>query len=513
MRRMLLYILGISGLNIAVNMVVVATMTLVLQEMLYSTEANELMQILQTEYPVETLISFIFSFVFPTVFIISYAMPVALFFYRKEKNPQAIIAAEIKKVKRRTLNSALVMAMWAYSGWIVGNLSTMSVMLYYDLEMTLKTSVEFLLTMVVFSTFTFAMVYYGLDLLVRKYIIHWVFEPTEKLSQYKTINLTITSRLLILYSATGLLPVTVLGSMMLVKMADNQDSGALVEFFVTIAILIFLGLLATYLLATAYNKPLRQLRSAAMAIGRSDFEVKVPVVSNDETGVLAETLNETAVALKDKEFINETFGRIVDPSVRDFLLKGNVDLGGGIQTATILFSDIRGFTSLSEKLSAEQVVKLLNRYFTEISACVTEYRGMVNKYIGDAVLAVFGTPVQMQDHAVAAVKAARAMIEARDCLNQQLLKEGLPQIQTGVGIHTGEVVAGNIGSQTRMEFTVIGDTVNTASRLETATKKAGRQIIISEQTMLLIQDEFRTHSLGSIRLKGKEKPVKIYSVS
>ena len=148
----------------------------------------------------------------------------------------------------------------------------------------------------------------------------------------------------------------------------------------------------------------------------------------------------------------------------------NLGLGGKRANVTVLFSDIRGFTSMSENLSPAEVSEILNEYFTEMEPIITKYNGIINKFIGDAVMAIFGEPIQDKKHAQNAVKCAFAMLEKVKELQRKWASEGKPKIEIGVGINTGEVFVGNIGSINRMEYTVIGDTVNLASRLESYNK-------------------------------------------
>jgi adenylate cyclase len=189
-----------------------------------------------------------------------------------------------------------------------------------------------------------------------------------------------------------------------------------------------------------------------------------------------------------------------------------VSLGGESLKVTILFTDIRSFTTLSEKMDPQQLVGLLNEYFTEMVGIVMHEDGVVDKYIGDAIMAVFGAPVPKPQDAVNAVRAAVRMRRALFDLNQKLAERGRPGLRTGIGIHTGEVVAGNIGSEKRMEYTVIGDAVNLASRLESNTKDLGVNILISEDTYALTKHVIEVRPMREITVKGRGAPVMTYEV-
>jgi adenylate cyclase len=216
--------------------------------------------------------------------------------------------------------------------------------------------------------------------------------------------------------------------------------------------------------------------------------------------------------LRERDKLRTTFGKYMTQTVMEHLLKGKVELGGESLTVTILFTDIRSFTTISETMEAHDLVELLNEYFTEMVSIVIQEDGVVDKYIGDAIMAVFGAPVPKPDDAVRAVRAAARMREALVALNERLAARGRPTLRTGIGIHTGEVVAGNIGSEQRMEYTVIGDAVNLASRLEGATKELGADVLVSEDTHALLGDEFDTRAIREITVKGRAKPVMTYEV-
>jgi adenylate cyclase len=216
--------------------------------------------------------------------------------------------------------------------------------------------------------------------------------------------------------------------------------------------------------------------------------------------------------LKERDKLRSTFGKYMTASVMEHLLAGKVALGGESLKVTILFTDIRSFTSISEKMDPHQLVELLNEYFTEMVGIVMQEDGVVDKYIGDAIMAVFGAPVSRADDAVRAVRAAVRMRQALLHLNARLSARGVPELRTGIGIHTGIVVAGNIGSETRMEYTVIGDAVNLASRLESSTKELGVDVLISEDTFELTRHVTIARPVREITVKGRRQPVMTYEV-
>lgn len=209
--------------------------------------------------------------------------------------------------------------------------------------------------------------------------------------------------------------------------------------------------------------------------------------------------------------IHSTFGKVVSPQVRDFLLSDNPDLGGQDIDVTVMFCDIRGFTTVSERLEPKEIVSMLNRYFTRLEKPIVENGGIINKYIGDAIMAVFGVPLQSETHAYDAWKAAQGMREQLAALNEELKSEGRHEIRFGIGLCSGQVLAGNIGTSNRLEYTVIGDTVNTASRIESLCKTYKTDLLISEQTKELLPDDVPLTFVAESEIRGKEKRIKLYS--
>ncbi|RME29005.1 MAG: adenylate/guanylate cyclase domain-containing protein, partial [Deltaproteobacteria bacterium] len=200
---------------------------------------------------------------------------------------------------------------------------------------------------------------------------------------------------------------------------------------------------------------------------------------------------------------------VIEEILRDTKM---LKLGGERRVLTVMFSDIRGFTSLSEKLDPAALTELLNEYLTPMTEIVLQQRGTLDKYIGDALMAFFGAPIAFEHHAHAACSSALQMMERLKELNAQWKQRGLPELAIGIGINTGEVSVGNMGSARRFDYTVIGDNVNLASRLEGLNKTYGTSIIISQFTREAIGGHFTCRKLDSVRVKGKMQPVDIYEL-
>ena len=217
--------------------------------------------------------------------------------------------------------------------------------------------------------------------------------------------------------------------------------------------------------------------------------------------------------LSNEKRLKSTMSRYLPSEVADQLLKdGGESLGGSLQEATVLFSDIRSFTTISERIGPQETVKMLNDYFGVMVDIISDHHGILDKFIGDAIMAVFGAPLPSEQDAENAVCAAINMLRSLDELNERRRRKSEPEISIGIGLNTGEVLSGNIGSTKRMDYTVIGDAVNLAARLEGATKGFGAELLISEFTASQIQNHHPLREVDLLRVKGKTDPVRVYEV-
>jgi adenylate cyclase len=217
---------------------------------------------------------------------------------------------------------------------------------------------------------------------------------------------------------------------------------------------------------------------------------------------------------REKRQIRSMFQKYVSPDVVEALIQDprKLRLGGEKRFLSVLFSDIRGFTSISEKLAPEELLNQLNQYLSAMTSVVLRNGGMLDKYVGDAIMAVFGAPLELENHALAACKTALEMMEELTSLQRAWKNESRPLLNIGIGIHTGEMVIGNVGSTRRMDYTVIGDNVNLASRLEGVNKEFGTNIIISKATYEIVREHITVRGLGEIEVKGKEKQMALYEL-
>jgi class 3 adenylate cyclase len=281
------------------------------------------------------------------------------------------------------------------------------------------------------------------------------------------------------------------------------------------AAVVLLGVVAGTIFVALLSGPLRRLRGGVERLRDGDLSVRVPPTSRDEVGELTRAFNEMGDALLQKQRIQNAFGRYVNDYVLNQLLEGpdGEALAGMEREVTILFADVRGFTHLSEGMKARGVVGLLKEVFQLASDRILERGGTIDKFIGDSVMAYFGAPLHQPDHGLRAVAAAVDILKSLEERNRRLRASADPAalaVEIGIGIHTGVVIVGNVGSDRRTDYTVVGDAVNVAHRLEKLARPG--QILVSEAVQRAVRGARRLRFEGERQLSGREEPVHVYSV-
>ena len=283
---------------------------------------------------------------------------------------------------------------------------------------------------------------------------------------------------------------------------------------------VLLGLAVAALITNRLSRPVRSLASAMRDVQGGNLNIELPVSSSDEVGRLTDSFNFFVKELRSKERMKQTFGKYIDPRILEHLLAqpGAEAVASGRREMTVLFADLVGFTGLSERLTPLLMVTLLNRHFGLQALAVQEHRGVVDKFIGDSVMAFWGPPfVKPEEHAVLACRAAQAQLLALDTLRRELpditgLRRDAPVIDLAIGICSGEVVVGNIGSENTRSYTAIGDTANLAARLERANRVYGTQILLSESTARAIGSKFEMREIDTIFAKGKIETTQVFEL-
>jgi adenylate cyclase len=335
-------------------------------------------------------------------------------------------------------------------------------------------------------------------------------------------RLRVRNRLLAVFLLLSLLPLAVLSVAALTRAetllwADAlAATGIIHNLRVVIVVLALLGVLVSVILATlvaaSVAEPLRELQTAMSQVRHGRLDVHCPVVSNDEIGAVAEGFNGMVQGLRERELIRETFGKYVSPEVRDEILAGRVTVAGAQREVTILFSDLRDFTPWVEASPPAEVVADLNAYFTEMDAAIRAHGGLVMQFIGDEIEAVFGAPIADPHHADAAVAAAREMNQRLAGWNAARSAAGKHTLRHGIGIHTGIVIAGNIGSSERLSYALVGDAVNLASRMQSLNKEFGTHTLVSGATQARLASAAGLEPLAAVRVKGRSAEVSVFSL-
>jgi adenylate cyclase len=370
----------------------------------------------------------------------------------------------------------------------------------------------------------------GITTLVSYFIVENVwrqsipkFFPKGYLSKVKHVfKLNVRKRLLIVFLSITLIPLPIIGATLYSKitalnMADAITRSEIISslmnelLFLTVDSLAICFILA-YFLSKSILKPLLSIKNTIKEVENNNLDTRVEIVSNDELGDVAEGLNSMIQSMQESRDIRESFGKYVSKEIRDEIIAGKTFLEGEMKRATLLFADLRNFTTLVEKNHPRHVVTIMNQYFNEMTIAIKENRGLILQYVGDEIEAVFGAPIDFEDHPDMAVKTAIEMRKRLKVLNEKLVEQGFQPLAHGIGIHSGAVLAGNIGSEERMSYSLIGDTVNTASRIEGLTKEYGCDIIISQTTFNLLTESYDTMQLDRVKVKGKEDKLIIYKL-
>ena len=309
--------------------------------------------------------------------------------------------------------------------------------------------------------------------------------------------------------------------------AKAEEERATTLNWIITAIATTLGLIFAGFVTRSLVDPVKRLLGGTRAVEAGDLDVEILVRTHDELATLAASFNHMVVGLREKERIRETFGQYVDPRIVRSLLENRLAADKGErQVMTVFFSDLEGFTRLCEGLTPDAAVRFLNRYFSMMSEVVRERQGIVDKYIGDSVMAFWGPPfTDPADHArlccVAALDQMARLETFRAWLPEMFgvrspeflgSSRGLPEVNVRMGIASGDVTVGNIGSETSRGYTVIGDTVNLASRLEQANKFYGTRIVVNEATRNLAGDTLAFREIDSLRVSGKQETVRVFEL-
>ena len=274
--------------------------------------------------------------------------------------------------------------------------------------------------------------------------------------------------------------------------------------FFIIPVVPIIGLILSIFASRKMTRPIMSLVEGTKEVRASNFKVQVPVKTRDEIGLLTTSFNHMIADLALKEKYRHVLAQVTDKEVANCLLEGSIELGGKDREATVLFCDIRGFTSLAEHMEPSSVIRLLNKHMTALTEVIYKYHGVVDKFVGDEVMVLFGVPRNYGDDALNAVRCAQEMHRVRKELNETAVHP----IDMGIGISTGHMVAGCMGSIDRMNYTVVGSRVNLGSRL--CSMARGGEIILDPKTYSLVSSAIHAMEVQGVDIKGLERKGSIY---
>lgn len=276
------------------------------------------------------------------------------------------------------------------------------------------------------------------------------------------------------------------------------------------------ALFVIFLFSMTLTSPIEKLAELIQVVAKGNFDVsaskELNSVLRDEVTELALAFDHMTDGLKERDKVKNLFSKFHGSSVTDDLMQGEVGLGGQRKDVIVFFSDIRGFTAFSEKRTPEEVVQMLNEYFGVMVGIINKHGGVVDKFIGDAIMAIWGAPKSSDQDTHKAVRACLEMRRGLEELNLRRMERNQPPIMIGMGLHAGPAISGTIGSDERMEYTVIGNTVNTASRIEASTKAFGTDLLVTDDVVAKVGDDYKVEYAGAAEVKGRSDALKMYKV-
>jgi len=433
-----------------------------------------------------------------------------------------------EKLKRKALqlvpmNAATSLLAWMMAGFIFGMLRP--IILHTFFGMAPGSLTESLMTIlgiiVIGGGSTSLFIFFATESIWRKQIP--LFFPEGGLSEVKGVfKLSVKARLLVVFLMISLIPLTLLGVSAYGKALALQTagpalggqiiSGLLLQILFITTIGVVLSVTLSLVVSKSVSTPLEEMETAMKEVAKGNLDVRIRVVSNDEIGAVGEGFGRMIKGLKESEAIKESFGKYISQEIRDEILSGRVSLDGEMTRATLLFSDLRDFTPFVESTHPKQVVSIMNQYFSEMAEAIKRNNGLILQYVGDEIEAVFGAPVPRDDHPDMAASAALEMKRRLVHLNERLKAQGVAPFRHGIGIHTGAVLAGIIGSKERSSYALVGDTVNLASRIQGLTKEFACDIILSQTTHDLVAGAYQMEPLRAVRVKGKSQEILTYKL-
>jgi adenylate cyclase len=417
---------------------------------------------------------------------------------------EAVEPGRLERARRRVINLPWWAVVLPGSGWLLCIPVFLEALVHtpdpLDQRLYVHLPVSFAISAMISITHGFFII----ELLSQRLLYRVFFRDARPWAMRGALALSLRARGVMWWLAAGVCPI---GSLLLLTLVpENADMPAFAR---TVAVIgIALGFAVAWLVSRLVTEPVEELRAAAQRVAAGHLEVEVSGRRADEFGPLIDEFNHMVAGLREKVRVEENFGRHVGPAVARRILERD-GLGGAEEELTVVFVDIRNFTARSASAAPTQIVSLLNLFLTEMVDAIERHGGLVNKFLGDGLMAFFSEGTGRADHADAALTASREMLERLEGLNERLARTGVAPIAIGVGLHTGRAVVGSVGTPRRMEYTVIGDTVNVASRVESLTKVLGERLLLTEATRAALRAPTVLRALPPQAVKGQPAPIAV----
>lgn len=431
---------------------------------------------------------------------------------------QPVEPEHLARIKRRLLNEPYVLIGLDFFFW---SLAAVIFGVAVEVEVGLPGAwVGEVIRNLVTGMLTVTLAFFWMEHMLQKHLAPVFFPEGGLWGTPRVLRIRIGTRLAALVMAASIVPLlavllTVRGATGIVTRgyasADLVMERLQIVIAVEITIFVAMALALALLVTTNLTRSLREIVSVLGQIGRGAFNRRVRVTTNDEIGYTGDSINRMSVGLAERDFIKEAFGKYVTKEIRDEILAGRIPLDGVIREVTVMFADLRDFTPLVEATPPREVVRILNGYFEEMTEAINRAGGVVLQFLGDEIYAVFGAPLDLEGHARQAMAAALDMRRRLTEVNDSLAQQGFGPLRHGIGLHTGQVLAANIGSPDRLSYLLVGDTVNVAARLQGLNKDLGTDIILSRETQRRLNGHFQLKPLAPARVKGKAEPIEIYT--
>ena len=425
-----------------------------------------------------------------------------------------------EKARRRLINLPFIFIGMNIGIWLVA--PALVFFLAYGIDlMNLRTSAVFAARASMVGFVISSVAFYRLEAYSRKELIPFFF-PKGRVADLKgAARISISRRIRIFFRMATVVPMTILIVTLVTLQWELtalnlpvEEYGRRVIIFTVVLFGIFFvstGVL-NRLVSRSIVGPLENMLEALSKVRDGDYQTRIRVIGNDEIGILGDAGNQMISGLADRQKLRETFGKYVTPEIRDEILSGRIPLEGERREATMMFVDLRDFTPFVENNAPEEVMSGLRAYFTAMHRAIRNQRGLVLQFVGDEIEAVFGVPLHFEEHANAAVRAAIEMRSSLKVLNDERSASGKPPFAHGIGIHSGRVLAGNSGSEEQSAYSLIGNTVIVASRIEGLTREIGCDILVSQETVERLSVSFPLVRESPRIVKGYSRPIVVYQI-